>query len=332
VAGGKVFIVDHQGGNDVVKALDLKTGKEAWSFAYPDATSHNYGFARATPAYAGGKVYTLSRGGKLHCLDAASGSKLWLRELGAEFGGVRPKWDYSATPLVDGNRVVVCPGGATGLAVLDAATGKTLLTGGKGGPPGYATPVVATIGGQRQYVIFAGKELYGADTASGRTLWSVPWVTAHDVNAATPVVIDNFVFITSGYGVGCGMVKVSGSSASVVWKSAEIQAHFSSSLYLNRFLYGTGDPGNLVCLNPQDGKAMWKQPGFEKGGLVAVDGCLIVISGNTGDVVLVKATHEGYEELGRVTPLGGQSWTAPVVAQGKLLVRNTQSLACLDLQ
>ena len=331
VADGKLFVIDHKEDQDVVRALNLRSGKEAWMFAYSDTAKANYGFARATPVFSEGKLYTLSRLGLLHCLDAGTGKKVWSRDIRGEFNGKRPSWDYAMSPLVDGEKLIVCPGGQTGVAALDKNSGRTLWTGGKSGPPGYATPVAARLGGHEQYVVFAGTSLFAVDVSSGKTLWHIPWQTKLDVNAAMPLVIEDFVYVTSGYGTGSGMFKISGGGAKLVWKSPAIQAHFNTPVYYDGLIYGIGDPGNLVCLNPQDGATMWKQKGFEKGGVVGVDGVIIAVGGKDGDVVMVRADHTSYQELGRTKPLGGQSWTAPIIANGKLIIRNTQAIACLEL-
>ena len=331
VAAGKVFIIDHSSDRDIVRALSLDGGKEVWRFEYQDTASENYGFARSTPTYDDGKLYTLSRLGKLHCLDAESGQQVWVRDLVAEFGGQRPQWDYAASPLVDGKALIVCPGGETGVAALDKTSGATLWTGGIGGPPGYATPVPATLAGKRQYVIFAGTVLYAVATDSGQTLWQTPWKTEYDVNAATPIIMEDFVFVTSGYNVGCGLFRIQARGASAAWKTPEIQSHFNTPVYVDGFLYGIGDPGNLVCVNPQDGSATWKQQGFEKGGVCCVDGVILAVDGKGGDVVMAAAEPQAYRELGRINPLGGQSWTAPIVADGKLILRNTKAVAAIDL-
>ena len=331
VADGKVFIIDHAGDQDVVRALDLQTGQDVWRYAYADTSKHNYGYARSTPTYADGKLYTLSRLGLLNCLDAGSGNLIWSKDIRREFSGEKPTWDYAASPFIDGDRVIVSPGGATSVVALNAATGETVWAGGNSDKAGYATPVLATIQGRRQYVVFTGYSLIGVDTEQGDVLWTVPWKTNYDVNAAMPLVIDDYIYVTSGYGHGCTLVQITPEGPKTHWVSKEIQAHFNSSIYYNQCFFGIGDPGYLVCLNPRDGKAMWKQRGFEKGGVVGVDDTIIAVNGKGGDVVMVSNSWEGYEELGRIKPLGGQSWTAPIVADGKLFVRNTSGMVCLDL-
>jgi outer membrane protein assembly factor BamB len=332
VADGRVFTMDHQGAEDIVRALDLATGQEIWRFAYPDADAPNYGFTRSTPTIAGGKVYTVSRLGKVHCLDAQTGVVVWSRDLVGDLGGLRPEWDYAASPVLDGQALIVCPGGPNGtVATLDRDTGETIWQGGGDDVPGYATPVVAEIQGVKQYVVFTGVSLIGLDAGSGQLLWRHPWETSYQVNAATPLVEGDRVFITSNYRRGCAMLQITPAGPQVLWENTELQAHFNSPVGFGGHIYGTTDPGDLVCLDPNTGAALWRQPGFEKGGLCLVDGVLIVLDGRGGDCVMVSATPDGYRELGRFRPLGGQSWVAPIVADGKLIVRNNQTLACFDL-
>ena len=189
-AGGKVYILDHQGQEDVVRCLDLSTGAEAWTFRYAEAGGDNYGFSRATPCVTGGKVYTTSRSGLVHCLDAASGQKVWSKSLTADLGGAPPQWLYAPSPVVDGKAIIVIPGGAKGaVAALDKDSGAVLWQGGGSDKCSYATPVPATIAGVKQYVIFGDKALFGVQANSGKQLWRVPWETGCDVNAATPLAV-----------------------------------------------------------------------------------------------------------------------------------------------
>lgn len=332
-AGGRVYIIDHQGQQDIVRALDFGTGHEQWTYRYDEGGGDNYGYSRATPTVDGNRVYTCSRSGLLLCLDANKGSRLWSRNLASEMGGKRPQWNYAASPVIDGDRVVVIPGSPKGtVAVLNKSNGQTIWQGGGEEPGSYATPVTATIGGTKQYVIFAAQALLGVRASDGRRLWRVPWVTGCDVNAATPLVAGNRIYITSGYGHGCAVVEAGASSARIVWQNKTIQAHFSSSILYGSRIYGTGDPGNLVCLDPASGRTLWSKSGFEKGGLIGLDGVLLVMCGDSGALAMVKADPSSYQELGRFTPLGGQSWTAPIVAQGKLIVRNKSALACFELR
>jgi outer membrane protein assembly factor BamB len=337
VAEGKLFIVDHQGTQDIVRAVQMATGQEAWTFAYPDAPNANYGYARATPVVEKGKVYTLSYKGQVHCLDAKTGQKLWSRNIQADFGGKAPGWGYTASPVIDGDKLILCPGGADAAVVaLNKQTGATLWKGGGSDAPGYATPVIATINTVRQYVVFTATNLIGVKADTGERLWQYAWPTAHGVNAASPLVIGNQIFITSGYNTGCALLEISTEGATKRWEvkgTGAMAAHFNSPVLVDGFIYGNSDPTHLVCLDPRTGTVKWKQAGFEKGGLVVVDGTIIALTGDKGDVVQSVLTPDGYREVGRLTaPLGGQSWTPPIVADGKLIIRNRSSLACFSLR
>ncbi len=332
VADGRVFIVDHVGNNDVVRALDLGSGADIWRFEYPDTDQFDYGYARATPTQHEGKLYVQGRMGPLFCLDAATGRQVWARDLRRDFAGQMPRWKYAASPVIHDGKLIVMPGGANNAAVaaLDPETGQTLWTGGGGDAAGYATPVVAELDGRTQYVCMTAKAAIGVDAETGALLWSVPWGPRNGVNAATPIVGDPYVFVSSGYGVGCALIEVSDGRADIVWQNNVLIAHFNSPIFYNGHIFGIGDPGLLLCMDSASGDVIWRQQGFEKGGIVGVDGCIIAVSGNSGDVVLVEAGTT-YRELGRIRPLGGQSWTAPIVAGGKLIIRNTTTLACLDI-
>lgn len=333
VADGKVFIVDRDGDQDVVRAINLETGKDVWTFRYDDPGKANYGFARSTPTADGDRLYTLGRNGLLHCLNVADGRMIWQRNIVEDFQGRLPTWQLAMSPLVDGDKLIVLPGGKKNVAALDKRTGKTLWHGGNADRLGYATPVPVVMNGVRQYLIFTGYSLIGVDPDNGAVLWRQEWRTRYDVNAALPVMVEEGrVFISSGYGRGCALIGVSKGETEIIWENKEVAAHFSSPVLYQGHLYANSDPTHLVCLDPKTGAALWKQPGFGKGGLLIADGVIIALDGNGGDAVMVKATPEKYEELGRFKPLGGKSWTAPVLADGKLIVRNERAIACFDLK
>ncbi|MEJ5170883.1 MAG: PQQ-binding-like beta-propeller repeat protein [Fimbriimonadales bacterium] len=332
-AMGMVFLVDHSGANDVVRAFDLKSGREVWRHSYADAPNDNYGFFKATPLVAGGKVFVYSRLGKFLCLDAKTGKPLWTRELMADYRAPKPNWDMAASPVLHQGRVLVCVGGPNAtLVALDPNSGKTVWHGGGSDPAGYATPVIATINGRPQALVFTAKALVGVDLSNGALLWRQPWETPYDVNAATPVVLGNSVFITSGYNRGCALVDITPQGPRIRWENKAVKAHFSSPILHRGVIYANSDPGELVCLDPASGRVLWKARGFEKGGLCAVDGVILAMDGAGGDVVMVAMDPSAYRELGRFRPLGGQSWTAPIVSNGCLIVRNRSALACYSLR
>lgn len=340
VAAGKLFIIDKAGKEEVVRAVDLKTGKDAWSFKYPDSYNSGnpqWGNGRSTPTYDNGKLYTQGAAGLVHCLDAEKGTKIWSRDNKADFGGRARKdwWGYTPAPVIDGERVIICPGGpGAALVALDKNTGKEIWKGGGDDQAGYATPVLAAIGGKKQFVSFTGLSVIGVDAASGALLWRHPWQTDYDINAADPIVIGDSVFITSGYGHGCALLNIADGKATVAWENKEMKAHFNSPVLLDGYLYGNSDPGDLVCLEAKTGTAAWRQPRYGKGGVILVDGALIAVNGDNGTVALVKPNPKAYEEIGSIKPLAdtGKYWTPPIVADGKLFVRSQKTLACLELK
>lgn len=329
--GTAVYIIDHDGEQDVVRAIDLEKGSELWRFAYQDTNKENYGFARATPTLDNGKVFTLGRLGQLHCLDAKTGAKVWLVDIAATFKGKLPNWQYAASPIIVGKTVVVAPGGeSAAFAALDVGTGKTVWTGGGSDKAAYATPVVKG----KQLLGMTAAGLVVMDAATGKTVLTYPWKTAHDVNSSTPLITDAGIFITSGYGTGCAMVRPEGASAKEVWRNKAIQSHMNSPVLHDGAIYCSSDPGSLVCLDAKTGKENWRQKGFGKGGLMACDGCLIATDDKSGETALIALDAKAYRELGRVKPFngGGDFWTQPVVAAGRLILRSKAELVCLDLR
>jgi outer membrane protein assembly factor BamB len=325
-AGGKVYIVDHRGKDDVVRAMDLASGKALWENTCDAGKEPAY----CTPAIDEGKVFTVSRQGLVHCLDASKGDKVWSVDLVETYGSVPPQWQHAWSPVVDGQALLLTAGGPEAVVVaLDKATGKLLWKGGGTDGAGYAPVVVASIGGKKRYMVSALTSIRSVDE-TGALQWTFTWQNTWKVNAPTPIVAQDLVFVTSGYGKGCALLD--GATGKALWQNGEIASHFSTPVLHEGFLYSTTDPGRLVCMEMKTGQVKWTQRGFEKGGLCAVDGTLIVLDGKKGDITQVAISPESYKELGRVSaPLGGQSWTAPIVTNGKLIVRNKQQMVCLDL-
>ncbi len=337
VAGGKLYIIDHVGGDDVVRAIDINSGNEVWSFKYAEPGANKYGFTNSSPLVAGGRVYTVSRSGLTHCLDAATGAKVWSRNIVKDFKGRIPGWKLSASPILDAGRLIVCPGGPGALvAGLDPKTGSPVFKGGGTDKVSYSTPVVATVGGRKQLLVFSSRGLSGVDPSKGSVLWTQQWKTSYDVNASTPLVCGRgAVFISSGYGKGCAMVQVGAGGARKLWENKNVKAHFSSPVYKDGYIYANSDPTHLVCIDARTGDVKWKHPGFEKGSLIAADGCIIAQDGKKGVIRLVKMTPAGYTELGSVTPFSGcrgQAWCGPIFADGRLFARDRDRLVCLDLR
>lgn len=338
VKGQVVYLHDHQGEADVIRAIDLANGQEKWRFTYAEAGEENDGFTRATPTLDNGQVYTISRTGVVHCLDADTGRKTWRADVMQDHGGEPPKWGAANSAFIDGDRLITIGAGENSHVVaLNKQNGKKIWAGGGTDIAGYATPVLAEFGGQKQYLVFTGKSIISVAAADGALLWRHPWKTQLDSNACAPIVLDeNLVWIASGYRRGCALLSIKDNEVSELWKNKRISPHWSSGVLIDGHLYTTTMPGYLVCVEARTGKEKWRDRGtargFEHGGLCAVDGTLIVMEGNTGNVVQVALSSDAYKELGRISPFkSSRCWVAPVVAHKKLLVRSPKELVCLDI-
>lgn len=340
VADKKVFIMDHTGGGggqDVVRALDLETGKQAWEFAFVSKGSKdNYGFTRPSPCYAEGMLYIAGKMGEIACLDANTGKGVWEKHLVTNFGGNPPKWEFSASPVVDEDRLLIQPGGKTSLVVLNRKDGTVIWQGpASNGSAGYAAPVKAKIGGVDQYVVMTDAECWGLDHKTGAKLWSFEWKTNFGVNACVPIVIDDQILVSSGYNMGTGLYKITDNKAQQLWFTNAAKSRFSTPIYHDGFVYSTGDQDTLACLDIKTGKPVWTVKGFQWGGLLAADGTLIVMDAKKGALVQFALDGTVAKELGRMEkPVGGKNnfWTAPVLSEGRLILRSPVELAVYDLK
>jgi outer membrane protein assembly factor BamB len=340
VAGGRVYATGHNGrkddGEDRVVCLDAGTGKELWRHVYAQPLADHYyeGGTSATPTLDGDRLYTLAKSGLVHCLDAATGAVVWKTELATGIGAKVPEWGFAGAPHVHGNQVILNAGDA-GIA-LDKATGKTTWIHGKG-PSGYGSPVPFSAGGKEALALFGFQHVIAVDPTTGRELWRHPWKTKYDVNAADPVVAGDLMFLSSGYGTGGTTIRFTASSASEVWKNKAIRAHMQAPVVLDGFLYaidgdgGSGD-SRLKCVELATGRLAWESPKAETGVLSAADGKILWVTGR-GELVVLKANPAKYEEVVRAQVTGGKVWTAPVLSNGRLYVRNWKGdLLCLDVK
>jgi len=317
VADGKVYTMGNARNRDQVFCFDAATGKEVWKKSYPCGAG-NYAGPRATPTVDGKYVYTFSREGHLCCFDAASGRSKWDRKLNVGM----PSWGLASSPLINGSRVIV-NAGAAGMA-FSKRNGRPSW--GRGGTGGYASVVPMKRGSRTTLLVFGERELIGVSTG-GRRSFSYPWQTSHNVNAADPVVAGNRVFITSGYGKGCAMLSSSGRR---VWQNTHMRAHFNSPVHYKNYLYGFDD-ASLVCLDAKDGGRKWTERAPRKGGLMLADDKLI-IQGESGEVMIAEASPDRYKQIARARVGLGHSWTAPVLANGRLYCRDDRgNVVCIDV-
>ena len=331
VAGGRLFTLYGKGSDELAVAHDAATGREIWRVRIDSKYASDMGSGpRATPTVDGNLVYALSASGQLHALDAASGRRVWARDLKRDFGARPPQWGVSTSPLVEGNLLLLDVGGSSGksAAALDKKTGKTVWTS-QSDAAGYSAPVAVTVGGVRQVLFFTGTALTALAPGSGKLLWRVPWRTDYDVNAATPIfVAPDKVFVSSGYDTGSALLRIKPAGApDEVWRSRGMKNQFSSSVLHGGHLYGF-DNKVLKAVDVATGKDKWKQSGLGHGSLLYADGHLYVLS-ESGQLVLVEATPAGYREKANAEVLSGKCWTAPTLANGRLYVRNEEEMVAL---
>ncbi len=335
VADGLAYTTGNASDTDTVYALDVETGRVVWKHSYPHPLDPKYyeGGTSATPTVDGGRVYTLSKRGHMHVLDAKTGAVIWGRNVAEEIGAKMPTWGYAGSVVIDGDMAVLNVG-THGLAV-DKNTGKVLWKTGAE-EAGYATPVPFTHGGQKLYLIFAAKELVAVRAATGEKVWSHKWETSYDVNAAYPVICGpDRVFIASGYNTGGALLDVSGGKPKVVWQNKNIRSHFNPAILVGKHLYAIdGDVGKaqLRAVDMATGAVAWTFKDPNHGAILVSDGKLIVIS-ERGELMVGNLSPAGFKPTSRAQVSGGKFWTVPVLANGRLYVRNAEGLVtCLDLR
>jgi outer membrane protein assembly factor BamB len=336
VAGNRLYTVGHSAGQEIVQCLDTASGKQIWKFSHPVSLDPNLfeGGSRSTPTITKEGVYVLSHEGHLHCLNPESGAVVWERHLVRDFGGRKPEWGFSGAPLVDGDHLIVdCGGPAASTVALNRLTGQPVWRSGTEAA-GYASPVILPLEPVPALVLFKAGGLFGCNPEDGRVLWSFPWETSYQINAATPVRVgSNKILISSGYNTGAALVSVVDGKASQVWRNKNLRCHINSPVIWGDAVFGidgnTGG-GNLVCLNPNTGEKRWEEKSVKGGALIAAGGALIIVS-EKGDLVVAEASSQGFRQLHRQPVLKSRTWAQPVLAHGRIYVRdNVGNLSCLS--
>jgi outer membrane protein assembly factor BamB len=341
VAGDRVFVQGARGQDSVVIALNRSDGKEVWSKVLGPIETRmrtNMGAGpRGTPTVDGDRLYVLTENGDLACLRT-DGTILWQLNILKEFGGSQLQWLISESPLVDGPHLVVSPGGSgAGMVKLDKMTGKTVWTSKDlSDPAGYSSITVADIQGVRTYMTFTASAGVGVRASDGKVMFRYPNAANRVANIATPVYSDNKVFFTSAYGTGGGLLNLTVQNGEVTATEAyftrEMRNHHGGVVLVDGYLYGYSDL-ILTCLEFATGKVMWRDRSVGKGSVTYADGRLY-LQGENNIVGLAEASPTGYVEKGRFTiPEKGQlSWAHPVISDGRLYVRNQDTLQVHDIK
>jgi outer membrane protein assembly factor BamB len=343
VVQGRVFLQSTRGEDEVCLALDEKTGDSVWSVNIGKVGKNKgpqYPGTRATPTADGDRLYCLASDGELACLDAATGTTKWHKNLVTEFEGEVGFWAYSESLLIDGEKVICTPGGkSAGLAALNKLTGaviwKCALP--DGDTADYASVMTVEGGGVRQYVQFLRRGVVGVEARTGRFLWRYNRTVDMGANILTPVVLNNRVF-TSGSRTGGGLVELQADGDTVkateVYFDKAIAPSIGGAVLVDGYLYGS--TGNTVfCTEFATGQVKWKERSVGPSSICYADRRLYVRGYNDkAEIALVEATSEGYRERGRFAPPDRskiQPWPHPVVANGGLYLRDQGVLLCYDV-
>ena len=337
VAGRKVFTIEQRRKQEVVAAYDVETGREIWTNAWDADFQESMGGPgpRATPTWHDGKLYALGATGEFRCLDATTGKVIWRKNILEENGAENLPWAMSGSPLVVDDKVIVLPGGTAGKSVVayNRNTGSVVWTS-LNDRGSYTSPMLADLAGKRQILFVTADRAVGIEPGHGKLLWEFPWKTEYDINSAQPLALEpNRVFLSSGYGHGAAVIELEpageGFQARQIWANNRMKNKFSSSVLHNGYIYGL-DEAILACIDPKTGELKWKGGRYGYGQVLLASGHLIVTT-ESGEVVLLKATPEEHQEIARFPAVDGKTWNNPAISDGNLFVRNTTDLACFRI-
>jgi len=327
-------------GRETVEAMNALTGKTIWTFDYATSYRDDFGFdegPRAVPVISGGRVFTHGADGWLHGIDFATGKMLWSSDTRKVFDAPKGYFGVASSPVVDGDRVLVNVGGKSGgIVAFDAATGKTLWTA-TSDEPSYSAPIVADITGQHTAVFFTRTGLVAVDPANGKVRYQFRWRArmAASVNAATPIIFNDQIFLSASYGTGAVLLKVANNTVTPIWSGDESMSnHYSTSVLKDGYLYGFDGRQEfgqtLRCVELATGKVMWNVDAFGAGTLL-IAGDTLVITRESGELALAPVSPKAFRFSARAQLLRGVVRAYPALANGRYFVRNERQLAAYDL-
>jgi outer membrane protein assembly factor BamB len=348
VVGNKYLTMGADNTGDFVLCLDATKGTKLWQTTIGERVNNRpqYGEGpRCTPTVDGDRVYVLGDQGNLVCLELADGKKVWEKSLTKDLSGNQPNWDYTESPLVDGDKVVVTPGGAKGaIAALDKKTGDVLWRS-KGFTDGaqYSSLMIGNACGVKQYVQMTDASVVGVAADDGRLLWQ--FKRAAKITVPSVILKDDYVFVTSGYNMGCNLIKVTRDgdkfNANEVYANLNMTNHHGGVVLIGDHLYGYSDGKGWECMDFKTGKVAWSEnKKLDKGSLTCADGMLYLYGQKDGTCVLVEPSLTEWKEHGRFTipkqtkirAKQGGVWTHPVVSNGRLFLRDQDLLFAFDVK
>ena len=339
IVGDRIYVQSGKGRESVVNCLNRADGKTIWARALGSRMDQDRGGGpRGTPTVDGEFLYALSEAGDLQCLRTGDGSPVWNKNILRDFHGRNTNWLISESPLVDGNKLVFTPGGGgAGIVAVDKKTGKDVwMSKELSDPAGYCSLIAVDVNGVRAYTTLTAQAATGVRANDGALLWRYERVVNRVANIATPIFSNNKVFYSTAYGTGCALLDLKGSDGRVqaeeVYFNRDMMNHHGGVLLIDGYLYGFSN-AILTCMEFTTGKVAWRDRSVGKGSLTYADGKLFILGeGNTAG--LAAATPSAYKELGRfsIPDQGYPSWAHPVVAGGRLYLRNQGMLMCYDVR
>jgi outer membrane protein assembly factor BamB len=337
IAEGRVYTMEQRRQKEAVTAYDLETGRELWVNAWAAKFEETVGGEgpRATPTFDEGRIYVQGASGELRCVEAATGKLAWRRDLIGENQSEVLKYGLSASPLIVGEKLITLPGGPNGSSIVayDKRTGAPIWKS-LNDREAYTSPMYVNLAGRAQLLIVSARNVLGVAPEDGRLLWKSPWVVQNENAIAQPVLLGtNRFLLSAGYGIGCSAYEVIQTNSAFevrqLWTSKSLKNKFSSSVLRGDYIYGLDDD-TLACLDARTGERKWRSGNYGFGQLLLAGDHLIVLSAK-GELALVAAAPEGYQEFSRFQAIKGKTWNHPALAHGRLLVRNVVEMACFDL-
>ena len=338
IAGELAVTQEQRGSRQLVVAYQLRSGKVVW--VHTDQTQFHSALGgdgpRATPTISRqGRVYTLSPRGLLNCLELETGKLLWQRNIETENAAGGMRWGRSSSPLLVDDLVVVNPGGSPhrSLAAYRQLGGELVWISGNA-VTSYASPTLLTLLGRPQILMVNQQMLTAHSPDDGSVLWEQAFPSGQPHCSQPVAIADDLVFVSSGYGIGSKLFRISAGEdgkyrSETVWESRGLRTKFTNTVLHKGSLYGL-DEGILVCLDPETGRRRWKRGRYGHGQLIVV-GDLLLITSEQGEVALVEANPERFQEVARFPALEGITWNTPALSGDLLLVRNHQEAAAYKL-
>ncbi|MFN0124692.1 MAG: PQQ-binding-like beta-propeller repeat protein [Blastocatellia bacterium] len=349
IAGGRVYQLSRQGDNEIVRALELSSGKQLWIDSYPVnyklglsgsvAVGKHKQYPRSSPLLQNGKLYTVGIGGTLSCYDTATGKLAWRRDFRDQFKDTAPGFGASASPIIDrGLLILHCGNDDNGaLIAMDANTGATKWQW-NGDGPGYATPIVATFMGTRQIITHSAHHIIAIWPENGGLLWKIPFTTSYTQNSITPVVYKD-TLILSGLDKGIFAVRPKYQNgqwaADQVWRNDEISLYMSSPILSGNQLYGLShkNKGQFFCMDAGTGKLMWRgQPRQAENAALVIGGNVMFWLNNDAELIAVRVNGGNYEEIKRYKVADSETWAHPAISGKQIVIKDYSSLTLWSLE